>query len=385
MDRWSGREAKLLRHALRMSVRGFAEYLGLPVRTITRWESLGEARTPRPQQQQILDTALSRATEEERARFDAALAATRRSGANVVEDVRLTNVAEVRDDVRDLVIAYDSTPSVALLAPATRIQAAVASLRTQASNGLVRRELVAAEAEVAIFMAQLIWDASQRRDHDTAGSHLAHAIALAREVGEVVTEAHAVLRQSFIALYGRAQPRDGLTLARRAADLSRNQSPALTGLALLHVAEAHAMLGDRQACETSLALAESSFDRRTDVDIASDHYSPPQVSRLTGSCYLSLGLPQTAEAFLNDAAAALASQEKVSALVLGNLGIAHIRQRNLDAALAVLHTAIDGLEQTRGGAGLNVVFSAARELQPWRTDPAVHEVQDRLLGLLATA
>ena len=43
------------------------------------------------------------------------------------------------------------------------------------------------------------------------------------------------------------------------------------------------------------------------------------------------------------------------------------------------------VEQTRGGAGMNVVFSAARELQPWRTEPAVHEVDDRMLGLLAMA
>lgn len=74
VERWTGREARLLRGALRLSMRGFADYLGLAPRTIAKWESFGDARTPRPEQQQILDTALARATDDERARFEAAFA-----------------------------------------------------------------------------------------------------------------------------------------------------------------------------------------------------------------------------------------------------------------------------------------------------------------------
>ena len=71
--------------------------------------------------------------------------------------------------------------------------------------------------------------------------------------------------------------------------------------------------------------------------------------------------------------------------VLGNLALAYLRQRQLDAATATLHEAIDLLEASRGGAGLTVVFSAGRELYPWRAEPAVHDVQDRLLALVARA
>ncbi|MGH3980896.1 MAG: hypothetical protein ACRDRZ_18170 [Pseudonocardiaceae bacterium] len=45
--------------------------------------------------------------------------------------------------------------------------------------------------------------------------------------------------------------------------------------------------------------------------------------------------------------------------------------------------AIDLLDNTRGGAGLSVVFGAGRELYPWRGEQAVHDVQDRLLALVA--
>jgi hypothetical protein len=48
----------------------------------------------------------------------------------------------------------------------------------------------------------------------------------------------------------------------------------------------------------------------------------------------------------------------------------------------VLHRAIDLLEVSRGGGGLNVVSTAVRELRPWRQEPVVQDVQERLLALM---
>ena len=67
---WSGREARALRRALRLSVRAFAEHLGVAVRTVTKWESLGAETSPRPDTQAILDTALSRADADAKLRFE---------------------------------------------------------------------------------------------------------------------------------------------------------------------------------------------------------------------------------------------------------------------------------------------------------------------------
>ncbi|TNC22210.1 helix-turn-helix domain-containing protein [Amycolatopsis alkalitolerans] len=67
---WSGREARLLRHALRLSVRSFASYLGVAARTVAKWESGGASTVPRPDTQAILDTALSRAGADARNRFE---------------------------------------------------------------------------------------------------------------------------------------------------------------------------------------------------------------------------------------------------------------------------------------------------------------------------
>lgn len=66
---WTGREAQALRAALRLSVRAFAERLGLAPRTVSKWEAGGAAITPLPVTQQILDTALEQADSVEQQRF----------------------------------------------------------------------------------------------------------------------------------------------------------------------------------------------------------------------------------------------------------------------------------------------------------------------------
>ncbi len=67
---WTGLEAGLLRKALRMSVRGYAAHLGVGIRTVSKWESKGAETHPWPDNQAILDTALTRADAAARARFE---------------------------------------------------------------------------------------------------------------------------------------------------------------------------------------------------------------------------------------------------------------------------------------------------------------------------
>jgi transcriptional regulator with XRE-family HTH domain len=73
---WTGQEARALRRALRLSVRAFAEHLGVAVRTVSKWENLGQAIQPRPDTQAILDTALERADAAGQMRFQMLLGET---------------------------------------------------------------------------------------------------------------------------------------------------------------------------------------------------------------------------------------------------------------------------------------------------------------------
>lgn len=74
--RWSGRQARALREARRMSVRAFAAHLGVTVAAVSNWEKRADQARLRYETQQILDTDLARAPADVRARFEALLAVT---------------------------------------------------------------------------------------------------------------------------------------------------------------------------------------------------------------------------------------------------------------------------------------------------------------------
>lgn len=76
VNTWTGREARALRLALRFSVRGFAEHLGVGIRTVSKWESNDGVRRPQPAMQAALDTVLARATAEDQARFEDLIASS---------------------------------------------------------------------------------------------------------------------------------------------------------------------------------------------------------------------------------------------------------------------------------------------------------------------
>lgn len=237
-----------------------------------------------------------------------------------------------------------------------------------------------------MLLSQLVWDASARRDSRGTVAYCDEAISHAREIGDQVAAAKAELRQAYVCLYGGSgsrNPATGLALAQHAAEQGQAASPAFSGVALLHVGEAFAMLGEYRQCERALSDADSAFTQIPDDDPAADWFSPTQFGRLAGSCYLSLANPERAEALLAETASQLGDRPKSQSLVLGNLALSRLRQRQLDGATGTLHEAIDLLEQSRGGGGMTVVFSTVRELYPWRSEPAVQDVQDRVLALMS--
>jgi len=383
--------ARRSRFAARRKSQGFsqealAERLAVDPKTVRRWES-GESE-PLPWMRkklalhlqvslEQLETLLevSESPEEADERLQHALL---HPGS-----IDLVTVERLQNQIRSLSDNYDSTPSTSLLAQAGACLGQVAFFRTYAPNTM-RSELLAAEAQGATFMGQLVWDASQRRDNATANHHLEQAVSAARKLDDHVAEGQALLRKSYVALYGEKNPTVGLHLTTRAAETTSGASNVLAGLALLHKAEAHAMLGQQSDCEKTLTEADRRFDRIRSTDSALRMFSPTQHGRLAGSCYLFLDKAELAQPILEATADELRDRTKTQAIVLGNLSLAYIRQRKLDEAVGSLHRAIDLVEQTRGGGGLNIVFGACRELQPSRNIPVVQDVYDRVLALMTT-
>ncbi|NEB95904.1 helix-turn-helix domain-containing protein [Streptomyces bauhiniae] len=377
------------RRALGFTQETLAEALGVERSTVRRWES-GDS-SPLPFQRPRL-ARLLRVNAEELEDLMAVASATTSSGRERVgyalrhpSGVDLTVAAELRSEMERLMERYDAVPSATLLAEAGQQLSKVGFLAEEAPAGRVRRELCSLQADAAMLMGQLAWDASQRRDHASARAYYEQSLEVARHLRDPATEGQALLRICYVALYGANDHRQGLELALQAVRTTSRTSHALTGLALLHAAEAHAFLGESGACEGALSRAEKYLGCADGTDAAHGMFTATHFGRLAGSCYLSLRMFDKAQQLLQDTASGMRGPRKSRAIVLGNLTLTAIRRGDLEAALVAFNDAVDELQGTRGGGGMNVIFRAARELRAWRDESAVHEAQDRLLALMEAA
>jgi transcriptional regulator with XRE-family HTH domain len=378
-----------LRRSTGFSQEKLAEVLGVERTTVVRWET---AETePQPWIRPKVALALGITARHLQELLDDIVVVDQESGERVSyalqhpESVDLVAVAYLHQRVRSLDESYERFPSTALLGPAGHLHGEIGYLRERATNSRVRKGLFEIEAQSATVMGQLVWDVSQRRDHQEPVRYFDEAVVAARQVHDVSVESYAVLRKSYVALYGENDPMKGVALAQQAAATAKLCSPALTGLSLLHVAEGYAMSGQIGQCEAALEKAEAQFDRIDGDDVAADCYTINEFNRLAGSCYLFLGLPGRAEPILHSTVAALTAKKKSQAIALANLTLSLIRQRKLDEAAATMHTTIDAVELTRGGGGLNLAFAAGLELRTWRKEVWVQDINDRLFALMAAA
>ncbi|MFE4367298.1 helix-turn-helix transcriptional regulator [Streptomyces sp. NPDC056835] len=384
--------SKRIRLAQRRKSAGFtqetlAEHLGVERSTVGRWES---AETePQAWLRPKLARAFKITSDELQAALDDVTIIQARPSERMnyalenPASADLMVVAYLHERLRQLDESYDQASSTSLLGPAGHVHGQVKFLRENAANPRVRRALYEVEADSATLMGQLVWDVSQRRDHHAPLTYFGEALDAAQHIRDPSIESYARLRMGFVALYGEKNPTKGVMLAQQAAQVAKVASPSLTGLSLLHVAEGHAMTGALKECEDALKKADAQFDRVGLDDVAAEYYTVNEFNRLTGSCYLFLNLPERAEPILRTTTRALAAKKKSQAIALGNLTLALIRQRKLDEAAATMHRTIDAVELTRGGGGLNLAFSAGRELRQWRNEPWAQDINDRLLALMA--
>jgi transcriptional regulator with XRE-family HTH domain len=191
VQKWSGREARALRDALRMSLREFSAYLGVGERTVSKWESEGASRVPRSVMQQALDTALERCSDEVKARFEQAVESAGTvtdAELDAIELARRVEASDVSDStlgrlehaVDELAMAYAPTPPPELIPRVRRHIEYVARLMDARKTLEQQRRALVIGGWLSLLAATLHIDLRQR---DTAMSWLQTAEQMATHAG----------------------------------------------------------------------------------------------------------------------------------------------------------------------------------------------------------
>jgi transcriptional regulator with XRE-family HTH domain len=398
VTRWTGVEVQLLRtQALRLTQKELAALSGFSLAAVRKWERRGSTITLASEFAEGMDTLLQRLDDRQRARFLSALANVRDGNRPAVisggesgsvqriasaEKFDVATIELIRGHIYDLNASYDIEPSTSLLGQAGQHLGQVRFLQNQVSTETDRKKLLAVEAQGATLMSRLVWDASQRRDNTTANYYLDQSIAASQELGDPIAEGQALLRKIYISLYGEKNPSLALSLTIRLLATVEKFSRELAFVALLHQAEAFAMMGRKIECEQALSRADGVHCSIYDSEVILGIDFVAEYNRLAGSCYLFLGQQRRAQEILEEVSGMVGKKPKTDAIVMGNLSLTQIRQHKFEEGAYILNKAIDCVEKARGGAGLNIVFNACRELKPYRNSAVLRDVYDRVLELM---
>ena len=281
--KWSGRETRALREAMRMSVRSFAAYLGVNERTVTKWEAGGVAVCPRPEMQSALDTALLRADQEVHRRFelsagqqdqDATVPAegspgngargrTAQFDDQAAEELRerLANAAAV--DQRALALLRAQTDQIREVdrmlgarAAQSQLRGHLATLHSLRSFAVVGRQREALADLYADAAALAGWQALDLGDPSAAWQHYEAAKDAGREARSPAALVHAIAEQTFV-LIELGEAARALQFAEHARATAQGSVPQLLSAWLAAVVgEAQAAVGDDLACRRAFDTAE---------------------------------------------------------------------------------------------------------------------------------
>ncbi len=295
----------------------------------------------------------------------------------------LRTAAYLRRTVVDLLAQNEVTAPAMLLLAAAQQLARTTLLREHAEPGRVRQELAVAEALSATLTGRLAWNVSGQRDHKTAARYYQQAISAARTVKQGWVEAFPQMFRGTLAIFGRDDLDRGLGLLEGAVALAGDgSSHVVAGWASAFTGEAYALRGRERESRRAMEHAALHLTTATADDPLWGLFSVEQLGGFTGVNYLHLGDPKRAQPVLEATARSLGvGKPKHRSVVLSDLAIALIGQDHPEHATAVLNEAIDLVERTHDGGGTRRVFVAGRKLWPWRNQPLVQGVHDRLLAL----
>jgi tetratricopeptide (TPR) repeat protein len=440
---WTGCEASALRAALRLSIRDFAELLGVGVRTVTKWQARGEDVCLRPVMQSVLDTAFERTTEEVRARFELILrtaygtaSGPDHSPALAVPPSLLVDqwdhdrtdalaefLAEERELSPDSALTLSQEwrivdpPQLVATRVGRRVGTRLAEVVVERADALRRmddflgggdmHDLVRRELLVTLDMVRgasytektgrlLLgavgelcqvagWVASDAGLYDLAARYYLGGVAAAHAADDKPLAANLLSSLSYqVANVG--DPRDAVLLACTAYHgAEKSATPTTRALLLERLAWANARFGDPQATLRTLAQVDEAFaDGNPDNEPVWVYWlNQDEIDVMAGRCLTELKQPKKAVGLLDQAVRRYDdSHAREKALYLSWLAEAHAYNGSIEAAAATALRALRLSASTTSARSADRVRVVRRALQPYRGNAAVDEFEEQAAEVL---
>jgi transcriptional regulator with XRE-family HTH domain len=419
---WTGREARVLRVALRMTIEAFAEHLGVAVRTVAKWEAQGTGIVPIPAIQDVLDVALQRATSEQQARFEILRAGDQTGKEKSAKDdktkrrdllklglaapsaalaERITSALErparvgtqllegLHQQSAALGRAYHGVPADALIDPARQHVDTIVRLTKCSMTDGDRKRLCGIGADAASLAGSVYLLLDQQGD---AQAYLKLAEGLAHESENLTLQAGVLGAMSRMyspteGAWAGGEPAEALALVERANELA-SQAPApmrawLGGrTAIEHASSGHPSSSDRALDEARRILSEDSGEPGPGGFFGSflSVRDQSHLTSLEGLCHVLLHRGDRAETTLLAALSEVSPERtRLPIILLSDLAAAYIIQDSPEQASQSLADAHE-LATCRGYlTGIQRIRSVrARMPASWADLPSIQELDERL-------
>lgn len=418
IDHWTGARATALRHAMRLSIEGYADQLGVSVGAINRWAAKPDT-VPYTRDQQILDTVLTKLDDHDRERFWM-LVAPPGSPANRSDAVDLPDFGHDVSDDEDMrrrqflmtaaaTVAGVGLPGLDGTGRSVRLNAAnvdeletvtdihrrlyhsmparsmwplveghlrlLTDLARRSQSEPVHRRVAALGGEAAGLLAWLAFDlgheSGRERMYDIALSLT--AAAEDPSLDAYVRGFRSQVRQ----LEGR--PRAALDLASQAVATAGPGRGSLHAWLKSQQAVALAEVKDGPGSLEALSDAENALAGDTENEPAWMYeFDHPRLTAVRGDCLLRLDRPAEAEnAFRQALTERAGSGGRSEVELLTGMATATARQGRVEEACALGLRSLDSA-MASSELGISRVRQLRRELDRWHGTDAVVAFDARL-------
>ncbi|QGV82827.1 tetratricopeptide repeat protein [Streptomyces ficellus] len=250
------------------------------------------------------------------------------------------------------------------------------------------RALFAAASELVHLCGWMVQDEGNDDHHQgLAQRYYAHAFALAEEAREPEPAATALRGMATQAIdlgpRGRAV---ALRLSEKCVEYAdRLEEPKAVAYYQTTLADAAALDGDQQLARTALAKSQNAIERATAAPGESwaSHFSTGRWAHHSGMILARLGDLDSAREHLQHALDVHGLDRRRSrAIVLGDLGHVHLRQGDLDGALAAWGDFVDCAEGVQSVRITDALTDLRVRLTRYDKAPGVAELDGRAAALL---